>query len=181
MVLLTTPTTPESFQAPDFDLKSCEDLQMTLADYAHTRVLVIVFMCNHCPYVQAILPRLNAFADSYDEDEVMVVGINSNDSKQYPEDGFAHMKTLPVAFDYLHDATQEVAKAYGAVCTPDFFVFNQDRELRYRGQFDDNWQDESTVTKHSLRDAVTTVMNDNPDHMLPSTPSQGCSIKWCTP
>ncbi len=165
-------------QAPDFSLKGTDDEIHTLESYADKKALVVIFMCNHCPYVQAIVPRLNALADHFSDQNVAFIGINSNDTKKYPDDSFINMKKLPLAFDYLFDETQEVAKAYKAVCTPDIYVFDENRALQYHGRLDDNWQDEAAVTKHELREAIEKVKNGDSISAEEQVASMGCGIKW---
>jgi thiol-disulfide isomerase/thioredoxin len=161
----------------------------------------MVFMCNHCPYVKAVQGRINQLAKEYKKHGVQVVGINSNDSTRYPDDGFDAMKKQETEqgfeFPYLWDETQEVARAYGAVCTPDFYVFeNTEREefreadleteperdrdrflLRYRGRLDDHWKDESQVRRRDLATAIEDILA-NRQFAEEQVPSMGCSIKW---
>jgi peroxiredoxin len=175
--------------ASDFKLIGTDDVHHELRDFRNCRVLVVVFMCNHCPYVKAVRDRINKLAAEGSEYGVQVVGINSNDSVRYPDDSFEAMKKEvaehSLAFPYLWDQTQEVAKTYGAVCTPDFFVYKNETHhkdpvnfaLKYHGRLDDNWKDESAVKRRDLRNAIDAILADrdpNSDQM----PSMGCSIKW---
>lgn len=144
-------------------------------------VLVVVFTCNHCPYAQAYEDRLIALARHGDQEGVQFVLINSNDASQYPEDGFVEMqyrhndKQYP--FPYCRDEDQSVARAFGALCTPHCFVFNEKRVLKYKGRVDDNWQDADAVTEHNLRDAIAALVRgeEPPVHEMNAI---GCSIKW---
>jgi peroxiredoxin len=144
-------------------------------------VLVVVFTCNHCPYAQAYEDRLVRFAEKFDEEGVQFVLINSNDATAYPEDSFEWMKVKHdekgYPFPYCADESQEVAKSYGALCTPHCFVFDSHRTLRYKGRIDDNWEDESEVTEHNLHDTISALVKNEepPDHEANAI---GCSIKW---
>ncbi len=174
-------------QAPEFSLPGVDGKTYRLRDFHESgdvKALVVVFMCNHCPYVVATQGRINALAKEYASRGVRLVGINSNDFVKYPDDSFDAMKKRAkeqgYVFPYLRDETQEVAKAYGAVCTPDFFVYENaggEFVLRYRGRLDDNWKDESAVKRRDLALALDEILSGrapNPDQ--PS--SMGCSIKW---
>ncbi len=145
------------------------------------KVLVVIFTCNHCPYAKAYEDRIVTLTNHFDEEGVQVVLINSNDAENYPEDSFDAMvkrhneKNYP--FPYCHDESQEVAKAYGALCTPHCFVFNHKRLLKYKGRVDDNWRDADAVTEHNLHDAIDALVHDKepPAHEVNAI---GCSIKW---
>jgi len=166
-----------------------DGLNHSLRDFRNERVLVVAFICNHCPYVQAVRERIKRLAAEGSEHGVAVVAINSNDAGRYPADSFEMMKqearTQQFPFKYLWDEKQTVAPAFGAVCTPDFFVYRNDTRhkdpvefvLKYRGRLDDNWKDESAVRARDLRSAVDEILEGrepNPDQI----PSMGCSIKW---
>lgn len=144
-------------------------------------VLVIIFTCNHCPYAQAYEDRIVELAKFFDQEGVQFVLINSNDSTNYPDDSFAVMKIRHdekgFPFPYCHDDSQEVARAYGALCTPHCFVFNDERELKYKGRVDDNWKEPEKVTEHNLRDAIAALVQgrEPPRHEANAI---GCSIKW---
>lgn len=160
-------------RAPDFELPCTDGKSYCLSrDFKDSKALVIAFICNHCPYVHATQGGLNELARTYSAKGVRVLGINSNDSVKYPEDSFSAMKAKVqewgFVFPYLHDETQEVAKAYGAVCTPDFYAFTPSQggfALQYRGRLDD------------LAVALDLLLAGKalPPH---SKPSMGCSIKW---
>ena len=169
--------------APSFDLPAADGNDYALSDFADSEALLIAFTCNHCPYAQAKIPVLNDLAAEYEE--VAVVGINPNDKSQYPDDSFERMRELvddgTVAYDaYLRDESQEVAKAYGAVCTPDPFLFeNRDGEfaLTYHGRLDDALNPDEEPTRHDMREAIEAVLaGEEIDEEF--RPSRGCSIKW---
>lgn len=144
-------------------------------------VLVVVFTCNHCPYAQAYDQRLIDLANHFDQEGVQFVLVSSNDARNYPEDSFPAMKAkhkeLGYPFPYCYDESQEVAKAFGALCTPHCFVFDRRRTLKYKGRIDDNWKDASAVTEHNLRDALAALVKgeEPPAHEMNAI---GCSIKW---
>jgi peroxiredoxin len=175
--------------AADFNLMGTDDICHQLRDFRNCRVLVLVFMCNHCPYVKAVRGRLNQLALDFVEFGVQLVGINSNDSVRSPDDSFEAMQREAAeqkyAFPYLWDETQSVAKAYGAVCTPDFYVYRNDTRhkdpvefvLKYRGRLDDSWKDESQVDKLDLREALEVLLAGG-EPAVEQVPSMGCSIKW---
>lgn len=167
--------------APDFSLRGIDGRDHKLADYADKAVLLVVFSCNHCPYVQAYEDRLIAIQRDYEARGLQVVAINSNDDRSYPEDDFDNMvkraREKRFNFPYLRDATQVVAAAFGASHTPQLFVFDRERRLRYTGKIDDNWQRPEAVTRRYLRDAVDALLS-NRDPAEPSTHAIGCTIKW---
>jgi peroxiredoxin len=144
-------------------------------------VLCVVFTCNHCPYAQAYEDRLIDLANDFDQEGVQFVLINSNDVENYPEDSFERMKVRHhekgFSFPYCYDASQEVATAYGALCTPHCFVFDQHRALKYKGRIDDNWEHADKVTEHNLYDALRALIEgkEPPAHEVNAI---GCSIKW---
>lgn len=181
MVLLESLKIKHGTPALDFRLKGIDDKEHALADYKDAKVLVIVFMCNHCPYVQATWARLNALQEKYKGQSVQFVGINSNLNPEYPDETFKKMKEyaqkFAMKFPYLQDESQEVAKLYNAQCTPDIFVYDGERKLAYHGRVDDNWKVPEKVTKHELDEAIVTLLKGE---KLPEDehPSMGCSIKW---
>lgn len=182
--MVLTPSTMLALgtRAPDFTLPDAYGNPVGLAEFAGAPATVIVFMCNHCPYVKHLKTALAEFAHEYQAREVAVIGINSNDAETHPEDGREAMvrdiAAFGYGFPYLIDATQEIAKAYRAACTPDFYVFDAELRLVYRGQFDDSRpESDAPVTGRSLRAAVDTVVAGQ----TPSgdqKPSIGCNIKW---
>jgi peroxiredoxin len=181
MTLLESKNISLGTQAPNFFLKGTDDKVHNLGDYSDKEVLVVVFMCNHCPYVQAIWERLVKLQEKYLNGQVRFIGINPNFHPDYPEDSLEKMKDYYVQYEmnfpYLLDETQEVARAYGAVCTPDIFVYDSERKLAYHGELDDNWQTPDLVAKHELDEAIEKILNGEiPDEK--QNPSMGCSIKW---
>ena len=150
-------------------------------EFKDKKVLVVIFMCNHCPYVQAVIDRLIAIQADYEDKGVQLIGINANDAEGYPEDSFEAMQAWVdekgINFPYLHDESQAVAEAYQAQCTPDIYVFDQARKLAYHGRIDNNWKEEEKVTQQDLRDALDAIINGNPVSET-QHPSMGCSIKW---
>ena len=181
MALTHTPPIEKKEHAPDFTLPGLDGKTYSLSDFKNNKPLVVMFICNHCPYVKAIEDRLITLGHDLKTLGVHIVGICSNDSTNYPDDSFENLKKRSIeknySFTYLHDADQSVAKKFGAVCTPDFFVYNSKLELTYRGRLDDSWKDPSLVTKRELFEAVQELMTSD---TLKSgqTPSMGCSIKW---
>ena len=182
MTLLESLTLQPGLPAPDFSLRGIDGVVHRLSDYADSKVLVIVFMCNHCPYVQAVWSRLNALQEKYRHQSVQFVGINPNiNNPDYAEETFELMKTYAekyqMNFPYLEDPNQQTAKLYKAQCTPDIYVYDHDRALVYHGRVDDNWKDETKVTSRELDLALEVLVSGG----VPSSeqkPSMGCSIKW---
>jgi peroxiredoxin len=173
---------PLGATAPDFALPDTSGKIVRLSDFADAPALLVVFMCNHCPFVKHVAGELARLAKQYQAKGVAVVGINSNDVAAYPEDSPEKMaeevKNRGYTFPYLYDETQEVAKAYRAACTPDFFVFNKQRKLVYRGQMDDSRPGSGIpVTGKDLRAALDAVLAGRPVSER-QRPSVGCNIKW---
>jgi peroxiredoxin len=168
-------------KARDFKLLSVDGKYYSLEDFNNKDVLCIIFSCNHCPYVQAVEDRINKLAKDYADKSFALLCINSNDDVTYPEDSYEEMKKRAqqkgFVFPYLRDETQQVARAYGAVCTPDIFLYDRNRILRYRGRLDDNWKDESQVTRQELRMAIDSLLSGK-DIEFQQIPTMGCSIKW---
>lgn len=182
--MAVTPSTmlPLGTKAPEFSLPDVSGKVHRLSDYADKPALLVVFMCNHCPFVQHIKHGLSDFAHEYYPKGVAIVAINSNDTENYPDDSPEKMKELAKAckfcFPYLVDETQEVAKAYHAACTPDFFLFDKARKLAYRGQFDASRPGNGVpVTGADLRAACDAVLAGRPA-AKEQRPSMGCNIKW---
>jgi peroxiredoxin len=182
--VVLTPSTmlPLGTKAPDFSLPSGDGRTVSLSDFSKAPALLVVFMCNHCPYVKHVADGLAKLARDYQAKGVAVVGINSNDVSAHPADSPAEMvreaKTRGYTFPYLFDESQRVAKAYKAACTPDFYVFDKDHKLVYRGQMDASRPDSGIpVTGKDLRAALDAVVAGKP---APSEqkPSIGCNIKW---
>ncbi len=165
---------------PHFQLPSVDGLVIN-THMVKDPVLVIIFTCNHCPYAQAYEDRLVALAQHFDEEGVQFILINSNDSAKYPDDSFEAMKVRyqekGFQFPYCHDESQEVAKSFGALCTPHCFVFDQKRELQYKGRIDDNWKDATAVIDQSLRNAIAAVVRGEVPSIQEAN-AIGCSIKW---
>lgn len=176
-----TPPAQLGSPCPDFDLPAVEGRRYARQDFDGGAALVVMFICNHCPYVKAVEGRLIRLAREFEPRGVRFLAICSNDAESYPDDAFdqlaARWRERGYGFPYLHDEAQEVARAFGAVCTPDLFVYDRDRKLAYRGRLDDSWKDESLVRRRELADALEALLAGE----TPSTdqrPSMGCSIKW---
>ncbi len=173
---------PLGTEAPDFSLLDTEGKPVSLRDFKDAPALLVVFMCNHCPFVKHILDGLVGLIKDYQAKGVAAVGINSNDVAAYPEDRPEMMakvaKQKGFTFPYLYDETQDVAKAYHAACTPDFFLFDKARKLVYRGQMDDSRPGNGIpVTGKDLRAALDAVLEGIPAPAK-QKPSIGCNIKW---
>lgn len=174
-------------QAPDFDLPIVNPKvdrhgsgSRSLEDYRGSKAVVVVFMCNHCPYVKTIEDRLIGVAIDYEPAGVQFIGICSNDDEAYPDDSFENMalraREKGYPFPYLRDDSQDVARAYGAVCTPDFFMFDDEGLLVYRGRLDDGRPGQQPTTR-DLRDALDEFLNSG-QVSREQIPSMGCNIKW---
>ena len=182
--MVNTPSTmvPLGTQAPSFSLPDTEGKTVSLDDYKSAPALLVVFLCNHFPFVKHILPGFVPLAHEYGQRGVGIVGISSNDVSGYPDDSPAKMAELSKAmgfdFPYLYDESQQVAKAYGAACTPDFYLFDRAGRLVYRGQMDDSRPGNGRpVTGADLRAAIDAVLAGRPvSH--DQKPSIGCNIKW---
>src|SRR3989344_5368757 len=170
-------------EALDFSLPGTDGKTYFLESFSSAKVLVIVFTCNHCPYAQVYMPRIIQLQKDFVKKGVQFVGINPNDSVAYPDDSFEEMKVWAekwgLNFPYLRDETQETAMAYKAVCTPDIFVFDSQRKLRYRGKVDDSspYDQPKTAKNFWLREAIDLALQQK----SPKTafrPVMGCSIKW---
>lgn len=181
MVLLESLSIPLGSKAHDFKLKCIDGEKYSLESFKDKEVLVIVFMCNHCPYVQGVIHRLIKLQDEFEDKGVQFVGINSNESDNYPEDSFEKMSEYAASwglnFIYLRDDSQKVAKSYKAQCTPDIFVYDKKRKLAYHGRIDDNWQHEDQITQHDLKDAINNLIKDKSINSE-QHPSMGCGVKW---
>ena len=172
---------PVGTPAPSFDLPGVDGVRRSLASFADAKALVVVFTCNHCPYARAVEPRFVELQRDYAAKGVQLVAISANDDQAYPDDSFDQMVVRAREhgwnFPYLYDASQAVARAYDAACTPDIFVFDAARKLTYNGRLDDNWQDASKVTRRDLRAALDATLAGKPVDFT-VVPSMGCSIKW---
>lgn len=169
-------------KAPDFKLFDTVNNQLvSLDDFNNAKGLLVVFICNHCPFVQHILGEFVTTAKDLQQKGIGVVTISSNDVENYPDDSpkkmAAEAREKQFAFPYLYDGTQEVAKAYRAACTPDFFLFDENNELVYRGQFDDSRPgNDEPVTGRDIREAVELLFDGKVKD--DQKPSMGCNIKW---
>ena len=181
MALTYSEMVPLGNSAPQFKLTGIDGKTYTLESFKGKSALVVMFICKHCPYVVAVQDRIAALAREFAPKNVQFVAIKSNDTDQYPEDSPDNMRkpSEEVWFDfpYLIDESQEVARAYGAVCTPDIFVFDQKMKLVYRGRIDDSWKDARKVNRHDLQDALNALL-ENRQVSANQIPSMGCSIKW---
>lgn len=166
---------------PSFELKDPEGKVYRSDMLYGPKGLLVIFTCNHCPYAQAVWPRTVRLAGYARESGINTVGINPNIHPDYPEDAPEVMKerikSWGISFPYLIDESQETARAFDAQCTPDIYLFNADKKLVYHGRVDDNWQDESKVTKEELKEAITNLAAGRPIAGK-QFPSIGCSIKW---
>ena len=179
MALLESTMIPLGTACPDFTLPGVDGRLWSLHDF-HTPALLVVVMCNHCPYVQAIDDRLNQLAKAFAR-RCGVVALNANDAVTHPEDSFEAMRQRALArgyaFPYLWDEEQTVARALGAACTPDFFLYDSHRRLVYRGRLDNNWKDAGRVTRQDLKEAIDGLLAGGEPQEI-QQPSMGCSIKW---
>jgi peroxiredoxin len=168
-------------KAIPFALPGVDDREHSLADYADKELSVVVFSCNHCPYVLAWEDRIIQIQADYADKGVQLIAICANDAQKYPTDSFPSMQTHAQEkgfnFPYLHDETQEVARFYGAKRTPEFFVFDKRGVLRYHGALDDNYYDPRAVGKQYLRDALDAVLAGQAPTTA-ETPPVGCTMKW---
>jgi len=169
--------------APPFALPDTDGRTVSLDDAKGATALLVMFICNHCPYVKHLRPVLAALAEEYAPRGVAVVGINANDAERYPDDSPEAMarekEAAGYTFPYLYDASQKVAKAYKAACTPDFFLFDADHRLAYRGRFDESRPNNGLpVTGRDLRAALEAVLEGRAVPEDGQVPSIGCSIKW---
>jgi peroxiredoxin len=182
MVLTPSTMLPLGTKAPDFSLVNVDGRVVSLDDFAESPALLVMFMCNHCPYVKHLADELARFTAQYMAKGVAVVGINSNDASKYPADSpeqmVAEAEQRGYQFPYLYDEKQEVAKDYRAACTPDFYLFDGDRRLVYRGQFDSSRPDSGIpISGDDLRTAIDAVLSGKKPPAQ-QKPSIGCNIKW---
>lgn len=169
-------------KAPSFELPDTDGSKVSLNDLKFDKGVLVMFICNHCPYVKHLNEGLVEFANEYKQEGIECIAISSNDVENYPQDSPDLMKELSekhnFPFPYLYDETQEVAKAYKAACTPDFFLFDRDLKLFYRGQFDDSRPGNGKpVTGNDMR-AATNSMIEGEENFELQIPSMGCNIKW---
>ena len=181
MVLLESQVTLKTGDvAPDFELLGIDDKHHSLNDYKQFKGLLVIFICNHCPYVKAKVEAIKEVHAKFKE-QIALIGINSNDSIKYPDDSFESMKSISkvknIEFDYLVDETQEIAKKYGAVCTPDPFLFDSERKLIFHGRIDDAMNPDATATQKVMIENIEKFLNGEKIEK-DFDPSIGCSIKW---
>ncbi len=165
---------------PHFNLKGTDDKFYNSEEYSECELMLVVFTCNHCPYIQAYENRLKEIQKSYKQ-KLILLAINSNDDIQYPEDSFDNMKIRAdekqFNFNYLRDDEQIVAHSFGATHTPEIFLFDKNRKLVFHGKIDDNWQDETKTNNNYLRDAIEEILSGK-KISVPETFTIGCTIKW---
>ena len=182
MVSLNTPICDFGWKAVEFDLPGTDGKRHSLASARGPKGLLVMFICNHCPYVKAVIRRIIRDAKELGQHGIGCIAVMSNDPADYPEDSWDNMeriaRELDFPFPYVLDATQQVAKAYGAVCTPDFFGFNAKLELQYRGRLDASKKETAPAdARRDLFEAMVQVARtgQGPREQIPS---MGCSIKW---
>jgi len=178
---MATNTLKIGSQAPDFNLIGVDGKNYSIKSFSDKQALIVIFSCNHCPYVQAYEGRIKQIQNDYRDRGVAVVAINSNEDKGYPEDSFENMKKRSneqkFNFPYLRDEDQTVARAYDASHTPEIFLFDKEKKLAFHGKIDDNWQEPSKVQNHYLRNALDELLAGK-DISVPETFTIGCTIKW---
>ena len=166
---------------PDFNLPSTDGKNYSVDSFADKKALIVIFSCNHCPYVQAYEERMKQIQEDYSLKGVAIVAINSNDDKEYPDDSFENMKKRAdeknFKFPYLRDESQEIAKAFDATHTPEIFLFDEKRELAFHGKIDDNWQEPENAKSKYLREALDELL-EGKEISVPETFTIGCTIKW---
>jgi peroxiredoxin len=167
--------------APDFNLPGIDGKKYSLSSFKDKNAIIVIFSCNHCPYVQANEDRIKQIQKDYKDKGVEVIAINSNDDKGYPEDSFDNMKKRAAEkkfnFLYLRDDIQSVAHAYDATHTPEIFLFDKERKLAFHGKIDDNWQEPNKVQNPYLRNALDELLAGK-EISVPETFTIGCTIKW---
>ena len=181
MSLTYTPEAALGSSLPEFDLPTVDGKTLSSRDLKGKKAVAVLFICNHCPYVKAVEDRIIALAHKFTSKGVALVGICSNDPADYPEDAPAELKKRwqekNYGFPYLIDESQEVARAFGAICTPDIFVYDQNQRLAYRGRIDDSWRNPTLVKRRELEDALD-ALSSGRTVSVEQNPSMGCSIKW---
>jgi len=184
MAVIASTMLPLGTSAPYFNLPDMQGKSVSIDDFTDAGALLVVFMCNHCPFVKHILKNFIKLVKDYQPKGLAVVGISSNDVESFPDDSPQMMtkiaKQMGFTFPYLYDENQEVAKKYHAACAPDFFLFDKERKLVYRGQMDDSRPGNNIpITGADLRAAINAVLTATPVSKQ-QKPSMGCSIKWKT-
>ena len=181
MALTDSRDLPLGTPCPDFRLRSVDGRTWARDDFRDRQALVVMFICNHCPYVQAVEDRIIALQREYGPRGVQLVGICANDPTDYPDDRpeklLERWRKKAYGFPYLVDEAQDVARAFGAVCTPDIYVFDRERKLAYHGRIDDDWQNPSKVKRRELAAALDALLDGKPAPRE-QVHSIGCSIKW---
>lgn len=182
MALTHTPAPEIGAPCPDFSLLGVDGKTYSRSQFTDGKgPLLVMFICNHCPYVIAVEDRLLALARHFAAEPVRILAICSNDGVKYPADNFENMKKRAqersYPFPYLHDESQAVAHAFGAVCTPDFFLYDSSLKLAYRGRLDDSWKDASAVKNEELKAAISALLSGGKPAAEQKS-SMGCSIKW---
>ncbi|HRO66689.1 MAG TPA: thioredoxin family protein [Pseudobdellovibrionaceae bacterium] len=181
MALVYTPEAELGSPCPTFRLPSVTGESFDSAALLTNRPFLVMFICNHCPYVKAIEDRLIEVGRIFRKKNLPVVAICSNDPADYPEDSFENLASRArekgYPFPYLFDETQDVAKSFGAVCTPDFFLYDEEGKLAYRGRLDDSWKDAAKVKRRELMTALDRLLAGEAVD-ADQVPSMGCSIKW---
>jgi peroxiredoxin len=184
VALLENTDIPLGTPCPEFDLPRVDGGRFSRADAAGAKAMVVMFICNHCPYVQAVEDRIIDLAHAYGPRGVLFVGICPNDGASYPDDApaelLARWREKDYGFPYLVDERQDVARAFDAVCTPDIYVYDAELRLAYHGRIDDDWKSPEKVTRHELAAALDALLaGDTPS--AEQHHSMGCSIKWKEP
>jgi len=181
MALTENRDIPLGTPCPDFLLRSVDGRTVARDDFRAQPALVVMFICNHCPYVQAVEDRIVALAREYEPRGVQLVGVCSNDPTDYPDDSSANLlerwRAKSYGFPYLIDESQDVARAFGAVCTPDIYVFDAERRLAYHGRIDDDWKEPRNVRRRELAAALDALLAGHAP-AREQHHSIGCSIKW---
>lgn len=182
MALVHTPELEFGKPIPDFNsVLAMDEKKYSLQDIPKNNPVLFMFICNHCPYVKAIEDRLITLGHDLKKINVAVFAVCSNDSQKYSEDSYLNLqkraREMQYPFIYLHDADQKMAQNFGAVCTPDFFLYDKNHRLAYRGRLDDSWKDPQLVTRRELFLAAT-LLAENKAISSPQIASMGCSIKW---
>ena len=168
-------------RAPEFSLPGIDGKEHSLSEFEEKKVLAVIFTCNHCPYAKAYEARFVQLQEDFKEQGVQLVAINANDENNYPEDSFDKMvdraNERGFNFPYLRDQDQSVASAFDAACTPEVFLFDEHRFLRYHGKVDDSWDDPASVEHNYLKDAIEALLGGKGIEGS-EQPAIGCSIKW---
>ena len=178
---MVTNTLSIGSKIPEFNLKGIDGKTYSLESFKDNKALIIIFSCNHCPYVRAYEGRIKAIQSDYKDKGITIAAINSNDDVNYPDDSFENMKKRAAEqnfnFIYLRDENQSVAREFDATHTPEIFLFDEDRKLVYHGKIDDNWQEPEKAVNHYLRNTLNEML-EGKDISVPETYSIGCTIKW---